>query len=84
MQIHTHLFLVHEDMIPNITPAIDPAFRPKKVFLLCSPNANDQTERLEIILKESGIVVSRWPLNELMFCGNRRRSGSPERASPLR
>ena len=64
MQIHTHLFLVHEDMIPNITPALDPEFRPKEVFLLCSPNSNDQTERLELILKESGIDVSRWPLND--------------------
>jgi len=64
MQIHTHLFLVHEDMIPNITPALDPEFRPKKVFLLCSPNANDQTERLEIILKEAGIDVLRWPLHD--------------------
>jgi hypothetical protein len=64
MRIDTHLFLVHEDMIPNITPAIDPAFSPKEVFLLCSPDSIVQTQRLELILKQSGINVSRWPVND--------------------
>ena len=64
MQIHTHLFLVHEDMISNITPALDPAFCPEEVFLLSSPVAIDQTERLELILKQSGVGVSRWPIDD--------------------
>lgn len=64
MRINSHLFLVHEEMIPNITPAIDPNFRPSKVYLLCSPISIDQTERLELILKQAGINVSRWPLDD--------------------
>jgi hypothetical protein len=64
MKISTHLFLVHGDLIPNITPALDPGFRPEEVFLLSSPIMEEQTVWLEYILKQAGITVSRWPLED--------------------
>lgn len=64
MVLTTHLFLVHDEMIPNITPALDPSFRPKEVYLLCSQESINQTERLEILLKQTGIAVFRWPVSD--------------------
>lgn len=59
-QVRTHLFLVGDDLIPNITPALDPAVRPTEVCLLGATSAVDSSVRLEKILKQAGISVSRW------------------------
>jgi hypothetical protein len=65
MLIHTHLFLVHGDMIPNITPILDPSFRPNEVFLLSSPETDEQAELLEQILKQANVGVYRWHIDDL-------------------
>jgi hypothetical protein len=64
IKVHTHLFLVSDDLIPNITPALDPRFRPCSVCLLCSPDTTEQTGRLEFLLKQSGVAVSRWNIQD--------------------
>jgi len=60
MQIHTHLFLVDDNLIPNITPVLDERFRPSRIFLMSyegCPNA----ERLKRILNSLGVVaVDYW------------------------
>lgn len=72
MQINTHLFLVHDDLIPNITPALDTRFRPCNACLLTSPTTSDQAERLEMILKNAGVKVSRWQVNDSWDCDHLR------------
>ncbi len=64
MQINTHLFLVHDDLIPNITPALDARFRPCNACLLTSPATAEQAERLERILKNAGVRVARWEVGD--------------------
>lgn len=62
--IRTHLVLVHDQLIPNILPALDEHFRPCHVCLLSAPHFARQSERLTAILKESGVTVSSWPIDD--------------------
>ncbi len=64
MRINTHLFLVNEDLIPNITPVLDDRFRPESVYLLSSPATFKQAERLKKILKQSGVEVHDWAIDD--------------------
>lgn len=64
MRFDTHLFLVHDEQISNITPALDPRFRPCNACLLASPDRTEQVERLEAILKQAGVSVSRWQVGD--------------------
>jgi len=64
LQISTHLFLVHDELIPNITPALDPRFRPSEVCLLVAPQMLDEAGRLRRLLRDSGIRVSEWALSD--------------------
>lgn len=60
----THLLLVHDQLIANILPALDEHFRPGRVCLLCAPHFQSQADRLTIILKESGVDVEHWLLDD--------------------
>lgn len=64
LPIRTHLVLVHDQLIPNILPALDERFRPCRVCLLCAPHFQTQADRLTIILQESGVGVVRWLLDD--------------------
>ncbi|MBK5275575.1 MAG: DUF1887 family protein [Desulfuromonadales bacterium] len=64
MQIHTHLFLVNDDLVPNITPVLDPSFCPKKVFLMSSSATHISAGRLKKILNDAGVVVHDWFIND--------------------
>jgi hypothetical protein len=57
MHIHTHLFLVNEDLLPNITPVLDPSFRPQQVYLLSSSTTQTHSSRLKRILMNNGVAV---------------------------
>ena len=62
-QPHCHVCLVHDTAAANITPALDPDFRPAEVILLHSVEHNDRVEALSSVLKPAGIVVSSWLLD---------------------
>lgn len=72
MKIHTHLFLVGDDLIPNITPALDPKFSPCAVYLLFAPIAENHAKRLEAILRQAGInsiypwnIMDQWDIEHV-------------------
>ncbi|ADE15905.1 Domain of unknown function DUF1887 [Nitrosococcus halophilus Nc 4] len=57
-----HLALVSRQATPNITPALDPDFRPREVALLVSPDMIRQADALTEVLSAYGLKVSRWPI----------------------
>jgi len=63
-KIHTHLFLVSDQLILNFTPVLDPHFCPKEVYLLASATMRSQTERLTRMLREKGLRVNQWPVDD--------------------
>lgn len=64
MYIDTHLFLVNDDLIPNITPVLDPAFRPKQVYLMSSAATLNHSIRLKKILMTNGVIVHDLFVND--------------------
>jgi len=64
LQFRTHLLLVHDSLIPNITPALDPRFRPAEVCLLAAPETLPEAQRLTRLLRDTGIAVSEWPVSD--------------------
>ncbi|HAI68003.1 MAG TPA: DUF1887 domain-containing protein [Gammaproteobacteria bacterium] len=59
-----HLCLVHNTATANVTPALDPDFKPQEVILLHSPDKEYSASCLEAVLKPSGVKVSRWPIQD--------------------
>jgi hypothetical protein len=64
MHFDTHLFLVNDDLIPNITPVLDPIFRPKQVYLMSSSATHTHSNRLKKILMSNGVAVHEWFVND--------------------
>ena len=64
MQPDIHLALVSNQAVPNITPALDPASRPREVTLMVSPDMQQQAEWLTGVLRTTGIEVSHWPITD--------------------
>lgn len=62
MTVTTHLYLVSAQATPNLTPALDPATRPKRAILLVSPGMERRADWLEEVLRPRGIVTERWPI----------------------
>ena len=59
-----HLCLVHNTPTANITPALDPDFRPREVILLHGPAQKYCADSLAGVLKPAGISVSRWLIDD--------------------
>jgi hypothetical protein len=59
-----HLCLVHNTATANVTPALDPDFKPQEVILLHSPDKQYNADCLEAVLKPTGVKVSRWPIED--------------------
>jgi hypothetical protein len=59
-----HLCLIDDTVTANITPVLDPNFRPQEVILLHSPAKSYQTDCLEAVLKPTGVTVSRWTIQD--------------------
>lgn len=66
LQTKIHLNLVYDTATSNVTPALDPAFRPQEVILLHGPAHKRRASCLESVLKPAGIKVSRWPVKDIM------------------
>jgi hypothetical protein len=59
-----HLCLVYDTVTANMTPALDPGFRPDEVILLHGPAKRVRADALAAVLKPVGIQVSYWPLQD--------------------
>jgi hypothetical protein len=57
--IHTHLFLVGSDLVPNITPALHHGFCSGEIFLM-AVRKDPHAERLKRILEARGSVPVRF------------------------
>lgn len=64
MEIAHHLCLVSDQVIPNLTPALDPHFRPQRVTLLVSPEMRQQALWIEEALQAAAIHVQMWPVRD--------------------
>ncbi|MGZ0020550.1 Card1-like endonuclease domain-containing protein [Nitrosomonas sp. wSCUT-2] len=53
-----HLCLVSDQATPNLTPALDPDFRPKTVTLATSPQMQEKADWLSNVLSKHGILVA--------------------------
>ena len=57
MRCRSHLCLVHDVSIDAALPALDPLLRPSDIYLLASPEREQQARWLESILRPEGITV---------------------------
>ena len=64
MYLRHHLYLVSDQITPNLTPALDPHFRPRQVTLLVSPEMTRQAGWIEQSLQSAGINVRRWLIED--------------------
>ncbi|SDX98851.1 Card1-like endonuclease domain-containing protein [Nitrosomonas halophila] len=59
MKFDSHLCLVSAQAAPNLTPALDPAFRPASITLAVSTDMQEKARWLESVLKEQGVKVEK-------------------------
>ncbi|WP_367155919.1 DUF1887 family CARF protein [Methylomonas sp. HYX-M1] len=64
MKPTAHLILVSAQPIPNLTPMLDEAIKPKKVLMLVSPDMCERANALEAIFKPRGINVEQYPIDD--------------------
>lgn len=55
----THLYLISKQASPNISPALNPDTRPRRVIFLVSPEMRQQADWLESVLKVRGIKIQQ-------------------------
>ena len=58
-----HVCLVHNTAAANITPALDPTFRPDEVILVHSAGQSVRAEALAAVLKPTAVAVNTWSLD---------------------
>ena len=59
MKYDTHVCLVSDQATPNLMPALDENWRPRRVVLATSGEMNGNANHLERVLKKRGIVIER-------------------------
>lgn len=64
MKPDTHLLLVSAQPVPNLTPLLDEAVKPRRVILLVSPDMRQRAAWLEAIIKTKGIKTERWTISD--------------------
>lgn len=64
LPLRSHLLLVHDRLIPNLVPALDPSFRPDEVFLLVAPAMRREADRLARLLRQERVRVTEWPIDD--------------------
>lgn len=60
----THVCLVSAQAAANVLPALDPKLKPEKVILVVSAKMRRQADHLASVLKNNGIVVEQFPLED--------------------
>lgn len=64
LRTDVHVCLVYEVVVSNLTPALDPNFRPKEIIFVYAPDQQSLVHDLEEILRPIGILVSHWLIEE--------------------
>lgn len=64
MKVNTHFCLTSAQPTPNLTPALDPTTCPRRVILLTSQDMKRRADWLEAVLKQRGIAVERWSIDD--------------------
>jgi hypothetical protein len=69
----THVCLVSQQATPNLTPVLDPSFRPERVVMVVTPDMRQQAQWLEDVLRERCRtrverleVGDAWDMNALL------------------
>jgi Card1-like, endonuclease domain len=60
-----HVSLLYNTATANVTPALDPDFRPEEVVLVYGPRQKHRANCLESVLNTAGVKVSRWQLTHI-------------------
>jgi hypothetical protein len=60
-----HVSLLYNTATANVTPALDPEFRPEEVVLVYGPRQKHRANCLESVLNTAGVKVSRWQLTHI-------------------
>ncbi len=60
-----HVALVSDRATANVTPALDPDFRPREVVLVVGPRFRRQGAWLEDVLRPAGVAVSTWEVRDV-------------------
>lgn len=64
MKRETHVILVGDEPVANLTPCLDPAFAPKEAVLVTPNDRRREAEWLEAVLAPRGIHCSRWTIDD--------------------
>ncbi len=64
MRVDTQVILVSGQPTPNITPALDPALKPRDIVMLVSPDMRQRAEWLAEVLRPTGVRVHRRAIED--------------------
>jgi hypothetical protein len=64
MKLKTHVCLVSGQPTPNLIPALDPSFRPRRVILMVSPDMQRQADWLRKALVAHGLKTRILPVED--------------------
>ena len=64
MNYDTHVCLVSAQATPNLIPALDEQWRPRRVVLATSSEMNSAADGLERVLKRRGIAIERLMIGD--------------------
>lgn len=56
--------LVSDQATPNLTPVLDPTFRPETLVLVVSPDKGSRARWLAEALRDTGIKIEEWPIDD--------------------
>ncbi|MBN1569419.1 MAG: DUF1887 family protein [Acidobacteria bacterium] len=60
-----HVCLIYNTATANVTPALDPEFRPEEVLLVYGPRQKHRANCIESVLNATGVKVSRWQVTHI-------------------
>lgn len=66
-RLHTHVCLVSEQATPNLTPLLDPGFRPShRVVMVCTHEMRERQKWLEELVRRRGLKVEVVQVEDAM------------------
>jgi hypothetical protein len=64
MPIDTQVVLMSDQPTPNLTPVLDSEYRPRTLIMVSSPDRREQTQWLAEALRDTGIGIEVWPIDD--------------------
>jgi hypothetical protein len=64
MRYNTHVCLVSDNITSNVTPVLEPSFRPEKVILIVAKNYGQYALWLKQVLQQSGVAIEEWHVED--------------------